>query len=105
MESFAQGTAVIGANIGGIPELIDPLIIPLTPFDKGGQNTPTGVLFEAGNVEDLKAKMSLLMENPKLALEKGRNARQKVEREYGAERHYERLMEVYGNVVKNNVMP
>ena len=43
IESQILGTPVIGANIGGIPELVD--------------NGYTGFLFEAGNKEDLKQKI------------------------------------------------
>ena len=43
MESQIYGTPVLGANIGGIPELIVP-----------GVN---GELFESGNKEDLKNKI------------------------------------------------
>ena len=39
-ESITNGTPVLGANIGGIPEIIEDKI--------------TGQLFEAGNVQDLK---------------------------------------------------
>ena len=39
MESQMYGTPVIGADIGGIPELI--------------QNNKTGVLFESGNTNEL----------------------------------------------------
>lgn len=51
MESQMYGTPVVGANIGGIPELIKP-----------GQ---TGELFESGNVEQLKQKIELLLNDPK----------------------------------------
>lgn len=44
LESISYGTPVLGANIGGIPELIEV-----------GR---TGELFESGNVEDLKAVLS-----------------------------------------------
>ena len=43
MESQMYGTPVLGADIGGIPELI--------------QAGKTGELFESGNVEDLKCKI------------------------------------------------
>lgn len=43
MESQMYGTAVLGANIGGIPELI-----------RVGE---TGELFESGNKEELKSKI------------------------------------------------
>lgn len=50
LESLALGTPVLGANIGGIPELICP-----------GEN---GALFESGDVEELKKKMLHLWEAP-----------------------------------------
>lgn len=46
MESIQYGTPVIGAAIGGIPELID--------------DGKTGELFESGNAEQLKEKISRL---------------------------------------------
>lgn len=49
MESQMYGTPVIGADIGGIPELI--------------QAGKTGELFEAGNIEDLKRKILELWSN------------------------------------------
>ena len=48
MESQMYGTPVLGANIGGIPELIQP--------------GKTGELFESGNAGELKAKISMLWE-------------------------------------------
>lgn len=48
MESQMYGTPVLGANIGGIPELI--------------QVGKTGELFESGNKEDLKNKLGQMLE-------------------------------------------
>lgn len=48
MESQMYGTPVLGANIGGIPELIE--------------EGRTGELFESGNAESLKAKIKQLWE-------------------------------------------
>jgi glycosyltransferase involved in cell wall biosynthesis len=48
MESQVQATPVLGANIGGIPELIEE-----------GE----GMLFESGNTEDLSAKIDDLWKN------------------------------------------
>lgn len=50
MESQMYGTPVLGANIGGIPELI-----------KVGE---TGELFESGNIQQLKQKISQLLGDP-----------------------------------------
>ena len=49
MESQMYGTPVLGADIGGIPELIQPGI--------------TGELFESGNAAALKEKILILWEN------------------------------------------
>ena len=46
LESQMCGTPVLGANIGGVPELIE--------------NEKTGVLFEAGNVEQLSQAIEIL---------------------------------------------
>ena len=51
MESQMYGTPVIGANIGGIPELI--------------QENKTGELFESGNREQLKTVISALWNDKK----------------------------------------
>lgn len=52
MESQMYGTPVIGADIGGIPELIET-------GDK-----PTGVLFESGNAAALKDAIRMLWDDP-----------------------------------------
>lgn len=46
IESFMHGTPVIGANIGGIPELI--------------RDGSTGLLYKCGDMEDLKSKIITL---------------------------------------------
>jgi glycosyltransferase involved in cell wall biosynthesis len=55
MESIMHGTPVIGADIGGIPELID-----------GGK---TGFLFESGNTQDMVNAIKKITDNPALAEE------------------------------------
>lgn len=86
IESMAYGKPVIGARIGGIPEMIDHEV--------------NGFLFEPGDAEDLREKLELVATLPDGNLsELGKAAREKAEREYGAELHYERLMEVYHKVL------
>lgn len=55
------GTPVLGADIGGIPELI--------------QIGKTGELFESGNADDLKEKVEKLWNNKKLCEEYSKNCR------------------------------
>ena len=85
LESFALGKPVIGARIGGIPELID--------------NGIDGLLFEPKDVKDLKKKIDYLLSDKELVVEMGRNARKKVEERYHSELHYKRLMEVYKKAI------
>jgi len=81
LETFACGKPVIGASIGGIPELV--------------VNGETGLLFEPGNTDDLAEKIQWMFEHPEECREMGRKARKLVEMEYTPELHYKRLMEVY----------
>jgi glycosyltransferase involved in cell wall biosynthesis len=85
LESFALGKPVIGANIGGISELVD--------------HGSTGLLFESGNVEDLAEKISHLLDNTNLAVEMGKSARKKVEKIYNEEIHYKKLFKAYEKVI------
>jgi len=80
LESFALGKPVIGANIGGIPDLID-----------SGSN---GMLFNSGDVDDLAEKINYLLNNKNLVV-MSRNARKTVEKKYNENIHYEKLVEVY----------
>jgi len=81
LESFANTKAVIGSKIGGIPELIDENV--------------NGLLFEPGNDEELAEKINYLFSRKKEAAAMGKNARQKIKNEYNAEKHYEKISEVY----------
>jgi len=81
LESFALGTPVLGANLGGIPELIEPGV--------------DGELFEPGNVDDLVQKIRHLVEHRESLPEMGRRARAKIERHYSADEHYDRVMPLY----------
>ncbi len=81
LESFAYGKPVIGSNVGGIPELV-----------KHGE---TGLLFEMGNAQDLRTRITEMWQNPSKTIEMGQKARKMVEDEYNALVHYQRLKEVY----------
>lgn len=81
IEAFALGKPVIGARIGGIPELV--------------RDGETGYTFEPFDAGDLAAKINLLADDRAGIERMGRNARRFVEEELNAERHYERLMAIY----------
>ena len=61
MESILYGTPVLGANIGGIPELIEQGI--------------TGELFESGNGEELREKLRIMWRNTKKDPRNGKSPR------------------------------
>ena len=86
LESFACGKPVIASMIGAIPELI-----------KEGEN---GLLFQPGNVAQLKAKIFELINDPAKKREMGKNGRLMVEKDYRPKEHYEKLMTIYKNLIK-----
>lgn len=80
IEAFCMGKPVLGASIGGIPELVI--------------NNHTGATFEPGNINDLRKKIILMTESASLA-EFGNNARQLVKANLTPEKHYTGLMDIY----------
>ena len=81
IEGFALGKPSIGARIGGIPELV--------------RDWETGLTFTSGDVDDLKDKIQLMLDNPDKIIEMGQNARRYVEQELNSEVHYRQLMDIY----------
>lgn len=77
IESQSLGTPVLGADIGGIPELIEE-----------GVN---GMTFKSGDVEDLKDKIRKMM----AARFDYKRLAEVSQARYNAEAYYERLVEVY----------
>jgi glycosyltransferase involved in cell wall biosynthesis len=86
LEAFALGTPVVGARIGGIPEMVEPGV--------------TGQLHESGDPESLRDAL-LCMTSPAADLkEMGTNARRRIEKDNSVDRHLERLIEIYRDVAK-----
>jgi glycosyltransferase involved in cell wall biosynthesis len=81
LEAFALGKPVIGASIGGIPELVTDGV--------------TGLTFEPGDARDLRDKLRRLLGDEKRIIEMGRKARRLVEEKYSPAPHYEALMGIY----------
>lgn len=80
-ESMAYGKPVIAARMGGMPELI--------------LEGETGMLFDAGNVNQLVEKIRFLWDRPELAEQYGSAARAKAEQEFDPSAHYEIIQEWY----------
>ena len=85
LEAYAYGKPVVGSRIGGIPEMID--------------HERTGMLFAMGDAGQLAECILNLWSNKSLCRQMGHAARDKVEREFSSEVHYEHLMEVYRNLL------
>lgn len=77
IESQSLGTPVLGARIGGIPELIDEGV--------------SGMTFESGNIADLKEKIQKMWE---AEFDYEKIAKEAVAR-YSSEAYYEKLMAIY----------
>lgn len=82
IESLCLGTPVLGANIGGIPELIE--------------NGKNGLTFESRNVDDLKQKIeemfSLSFKNEEIASQS--------QSRFDKENYYNELMKIYNNLLR-----
>jgi len=86
LESLAYGKPVIGAEIGGIPELIS--------------DGTDGLVYKSGDHTDLAAKMHTLWAMGDKRIAMGKAGREKVEKNFSPDAHYEKLMEIYNKVVK-----
>jgi glycosyltransferase involved in cell wall biosynthesis len=85
MEAYALGKPVIGAAIGGIPELI--------------RNDETGYLFESRNVQDLADCLSRFNGLSNVAISRMGNAgRTWIEQDFTTIRYVERLRTLYGEL-------
>ncbi|WP_164928857.1 glycosyltransferase family 4 protein [Gloeobacter violaceus] len=85
LEAYAFSRPVIGADIGGIPELVDP--------------ETDGWLFPAGDVEALRDRLLTALRNREQTLSMGLAGRKKIERLFSQERHYEQILDIYAKVL------
>ena len=86
METLAIGKPVIGANIGGIPELV--------------QDGKTGCVYKYNDINELSDKMKLLFEDYKLAKKLGENAKEEANEFYGKDMYYLNILDIYTKFVK-----
>ncbi len=85
VEAFACGKPVIASNLCAIPEIIDE-----------GLN---GLLFEAGNSQQLAEKVGFLIQNKAVVSDMGKNALAKAQSEYTEKVHYRKLLDLYRRFV------
>lgn len=81
VEAFANGLPVIASRLGAMAELV--------------RDGETGVLFEAGNADDLARTMAWADAHPEDMTRMGRAARHEYELKYTPDKNYEALMVIY----------
>jgi glycosyltransferase involved in cell wall biosynthesis len=89
------GLVITDAMENGLPVIVSAIAGPAEIVDHGR----TGLHFEPGNPDDLANAIEKLWKDPELCQLMGRAGREKVDREYSADRYYERLMAVYGKAI------
>ena len=81
IEAMALGKPVIGANIGGIPELVI--------------DGYTGLLFEPGNIESLSEKIKTLLNDNSRIISYGLNAKKFISEMVDPDTHYKKLNNIF----------
>ena len=84
MEAMAAGLPIAASRVGGNPELL--------------RENETGLLFEAGNAEDLAAKLKILLEQPETARRMGSQARTRAAKEFGLDAMMDRYLKLYAEL-------
>jgi len=81
IEAFSNKLPVIASNLGAMKEIVE--------------HNKTGLLFKAGNSEDLANKAIYLIENPSISKEMGINAHADYKERFTPERNYNLLANIY----------
>lgn len=89
VEAMFAGKPRIGANVGGIPTVIN--------------DGHDGLLFEPGNVEQLAERLARLMGDADLRARLGRAGRDRALKEFTLDRYLERIGAFYGEVLAQDV--
>lgn len=85
LETLAQGKAILGSNIAGIPELV-----------KDGFS---GLVFNYKDVKDLTNKLNEMYKNDELIEKLSKNARKQAIEEYSKETYYSKLINIYNKLL------
>ena len=85
LEAMAYGKPVIGSRMGGIPELVE--------------DGKTGLLYTAGNVNELAAVLDKLMTSSTLRQQMGTAGRLRVTQHFSLKSHNIGLMGIYRNIL------
>ncbi|TRX60867.1 glycosyltransferase family 4 protein [Fulvivirga sp. M361] len=86
-EAMRAGVAVIATNSGGVPEIVD--------------NGKEGLLFEWGNHDQLAQNIEKLYKQPEIRKNLALSGEQKADRLFNTKLHFDKLIEIFEQVVKN----
>lgn len=86
IETLAIGKPIVGANIGGIPELV--------------KNEETGLVYKYDDVQELAEKMKKLFENKNVLIQYGENAKRFANKVCNKEVYYEKLIKIYNDLLR-----
>lgn len=81
LEASSCGVACIGSKTGGIPEII--------------MDNKTGLLFEPGNIQELKSKLETLINNDSFRIDIGKNARNFIVSNFSVEKMVKNTEKLY----------
>ncbi|MFN6571193.1 glycosyltransferase family 4 protein [Dendronalium sp. ChiSLP03b] len=85
VEAFACSLPVLAPKLGSMAEIVED-----------GVN---GLHFEAGNSQDLAAKINWAIKHPEVMAATGKNCRSTYESQYTSEANYNQLMKIYQEVI------
>jgi glycosyltransferase involved in cell wall biosynthesis len=91
LEAMACGCAVVGSRVGGTPELI-------------GEDE-RGLLFQAGNVDDLASKIARLMQEEPLRRALAQRAAEHARVNLNIEKNVQRTMQIYDMLLERKGVP
>ena len=87
LESFASSLPVLASNIGSVSEII--------------KDKYNGILFETGNIIDLREKINWLLSNPDERQNIAQNALKELSLKYSKEKNYELLIKIYKEAMED----
>ncbi len=87
LESFAFKKCVVTTNIGSLKEIVTDL--------------ETGLLFNPHDSDELRNKISNLFANVPMCQRLGQNAYNKLNNEYSADNHYQKIIKVFENAIED----
>lgn len=90
LEAMSYSRPILASNIGSLKEII--------------KDRHNGILFEPKNVVQLKEKIDMLYSDSSLCRKLGKNAYTELNLSYNPEVHYERLIKVFEQVIKEKVI-